>query len=113
MIYPSPPMAFFMGGESYHDAIVIATLVFGAGAIDDGNWPGSTAVADRDNDSCETVPPTHMFVAESDKPTGRGDYPLRQCAASGHFGAPHAMVRIDGRWYLRDYAPNQRQRRER
>jgi hypothetical protein len=116
MIYPAPPLAFFMGGEGYNDPIAMATVVFGGGAIDDGNWPGDrvdteAADPDVDFDSLETVPAEHMVIFEENKPSSLGDYPVRRCAASGYWGAVHAMVNVDGQWYLRRYAPDSRSRK--
>lgn len=109
MTEPAPPFAFYMGGEVYHDALNVATLVFGGSATDDGNWPGSLyaegPLPDDDGDSTLVFPPTHRFVADGDRPAGPGDYPVRICAATGYAGAPHAMVFTAGRWYLRRYAP--------
>jgi len=102
-----------MGGENYNDAISTVTVVFGGGAIDDGNWPGDVIDPealdpDTDWDSIETVPPSHMTMVQRDKPNSITDYPIRICAATGLYGAPSAMVNIDGRWYLRAYAPDPR-----
>lgn len=113
MTQPNPPLAFWMGGEDFSDAISMVTLVFGADAVDDGNFPGyavpsGVAGPDDDSDSVETVPPTQMFTANADKPNSISDGPVRQCAASGHWGAKHAMVVVDGLWYLRDFAPEPR-----
>lgn len=113
MMYPAPSMSFFMGGEEFNDSISVVTVVFGGGAVNDGNWPGynvpaTVAGPDTNEESVETVPPTLRFMADADKPNSIGDYPCRQCAASGHWGAPHAMVSVDGRWYLRTYAPDPR-----
>lgn len=109
MILPVPPFAFFMGGETQSDWFAMAGVIFGGGATDDGNWPGGGGSAeandpDTDGDSTETVPATHRFMADSDRPTSFADYPVRQCAASGHWGAAHAMVCVEGRWYLRRFA---------
>lgn len=112
MIQPSPPFAFWMGGEHWNDPISACTVVFGGTAVDDGNWPGYAESGgvepDDDSQSVECLPPTLQFTAEPDKPAAHRSYPLRQCAATGPWGAPHAMVLVDGRWYLRACAPDPR-----
>lgn len=110
MMEPVAPFAFFMGGEKWSDVISITSVVFGANPTDDSNFPGYTppaGYADPDDDSDSTIctPTTSMFTPQHAKPKSHGDYPLRQCQASGLWGAPHAMTCVDGRWYLVDFAP--------
>ena len=99
-----------MGGERFHDPLSMVTMVFGGSATNDGNWPGyvtpaGTSGPEDDDDSTLCFPPTHTFMVEADKPRSVGDYPVRICAATGYAGAAHAMIRIDGKWYLRRHAP--------
>lgn len=102
-----------MGGETWNDYFVVVTGVFGTNLVDDGLIPGymvpdDVAGPDSDANSLEPVPNTVMFVANPNKPTSTNDYPLRKCEASGYWGAPHAMVQVDGRFYLREFAPDPR-----
>jgi hypothetical protein len=86
MLDISPPFAARMGGEGGHDLVSIATVVFGHSEHDTFG----------------------EFLADCDRPNSFNDYPVRRCAATGHLGARHAMTCVNGRWYLRRYAPERR-----
>ena len=113
MTQPQPPFAWFKGGEDWSDTINMVTLIHGADAVDDGNFPGYVVPdyingPDTNEDSHITVPQTYMPIRPSDMPNDSRDYPVRQCSLSGKFGARHAMVSVEGRWYLRSYARDTR-----
>ncbi len=113
MTQPMPPFAFFMGGNFPSFPMGLTTVVHGAQAVQDALWPAyppqsGTSEPDYAYDNPNTVPDNHIFMMQGDKPQGPTDYPAKMCAATGMWGAPSAMVCVDGQWYLRDYAPDSR-----
>ena len=113
MITAAPPFACYQGGEDFNDPVTIVTLIWGVNNVDDWALPGLTVPPntfgpDTDADNIQDVPNNFRFIANEDKPQNAGDYPILRCTESGFWGAPHAMVTVDGRWYLKRFAPEPR-----